>query len=62
MVSIYHTVNGWTFRILSEMGYYNSLADVMDAAYAAENRAAGHHDVPELRNSPCHNCRFGKGR
>lgn len=61
MVSIYHTANGWTFRILSEMGYYNSLAEVMDAAYATQDRAADHDGVSAVRNRPCHDCRFAKG-
>jgi hypothetical protein len=61
MVSIYHTDQGWTYQVSSKTGYYNSLAEVMDAAYAAENRAAGHSQISPVRNSPCHNCRFAAG-
>jgi len=37
MVSIYHTPNGWTLVRSENLGYYTSLRDVMDAAYAAAN-------------------------
>ena len=61
MVSIYHTPNGWTFSLLKERGYYSSLAEVMDAAYAAENREADHDRIPQIRNSACYYCRLAKG-
>ena len=62
MVSIYHTANGWTFCLLKEMGYYSSLSEVMDAAYAAENREADHAHIPQIRDKSCHHCRFAEGR
>ena len=37
MVSIHHTPQGWTLVRSENMGYYTSLGDVMDAAYAATN-------------------------
>ena len=61
MVSVYRTRRGWTYQIPAKTGYYNSLGEVMDAAYAAENRQADHHELPELRDRPCYNCRFAKG-
>jgi len=61
MVSIYHTPNGWTFCLLKKMGYYSSLAEVMDAAYAAENREADHAHIPQIRDGSCHHCRSPKG-
>ena len=62
MVSIYHTPNGWTFCLLKEMGYYSTLLEVMDAAYAAENREADYACIPQVRNKSCHHCRFAEGR
>ena len=35
MVSIHHTPQGWTLVRSENLGYYTSLGDVMDAAYAA---------------------------
>jgi hypothetical protein len=58
MVSIYRTVNGWSFHTPRETGYYCSLAEVMDAAYATGNRAADSHEVLAVRNSACQHCRF----
>jgi hypothetical protein len=58
MVSIYRTVNGWFFRTPQEIDYYYSLAEVMDAAYATGNRAADNNEVPAVRDSACHHCRF----
>ena len=37
MVSIHHTPQGWTLVRSENLGYYTSLGDVMDAAYAATN-------------------------
>jgi len=34
MVSIHHTPQGWTLVRSENLGYYTSLGDVMDAAYA----------------------------
>ena len=61
MVSIYHTANGWAFAVQAENAYYSSLVEVMDAAYAAENRKANNPPLSSVRNSPCHNCRFAAG-
>jgi hypothetical protein len=61
MVSVYRTNQGWTYHVPAKTGYYNSLEEVMDAAYAAENRQADHHDLLEPRDRPCHNCRFAAG-
>ena len=58
MVSIYRTVNGWSFRTLQETSSYCSLSEVMDAAYATADRAADNHEVPAVRDSACHHCRF----
>jgi len=57
MVSIYRTVNGWSFRTPQETGSYCSLSEVMDAAYATADRAADNHEVPAVRDSACHHCR-----
>lgn len=35
MVSIHHTPQGWSLVVSENLGYYTSLGDVMDAAYAA---------------------------
>ena len=35
MVSIHHTPQGWALVRSENLGYYTSLGDVMDAAYAA---------------------------
>ena len=40
MVSVYRTSAGWAYHVPAKTGYYNSLGEVMDAAYAAENRQA----------------------
>jgi hypothetical protein len=61
MVSIYHTASGWIYSRPIKSGYYNSLAEVMDAAYAAENRTANNSSLPPVRNRACYNCRFAKG-
>lgn len=61
MVSIYHTPNGWTFCLLKEMGYYSSLAEVMDAAYAAENRQGDHSGISQARDNAGDYCRSPKG-
>jgi hypothetical protein len=61
MIKICNTPNGWSLSTQPLGVYYSSLVEVMDAAYAAENRKAGHSHLPELRNSACHNCRFAKG-
>jgi hypothetical protein len=61
MVSVYRTNAGWAYHVPAKTGYYNSLGEVMDAAYAAENRQADHHALPQLRDRPCHNCRFAAG-
>jgi len=58
MVSIYRTLNGWSFHTPQETGSYRSLAEVMDAAYATGNRAADNHEVLALRDSACQYCRF----
>jgi len=34
MVSIHHTSQGWALVRSENLGYYSSLGDVMDAAYA----------------------------
>lgn len=61
MVSVYRTSEGWAYYVPAKSGYYNSLVEVMDAAYAAENRQADHHALSQLRDRPCHNCRFAAG-
>jgi hypothetical protein len=61
MVSVYRTNAGWAYHVPAKTGYYNSLGEVMDAAYAAENRQADHHELSQLRDRPCHNCRFAAG-
>jgi hypothetical protein len=61
MVSIYHTANGWEYHVPAKKGYYSTLAEVMDAAYAAEDWAANNNAVSAVRNSPCDNCRFAAG-
>lgn len=61
MIRIQKTSNGWSLSAQPLGVYYSSLVEVMDAAYAAENRKTDHSHLPELRNSPCHNCRFAKG-
>jgi len=58
MVSIYRTLNGWSFHNPQEIGCYRSLAEVMDAAYATRDRAADSYEVPAVRNIACHHCRF----
>lgn len=37
MVRIHHTSQGWNLVASESLGYYSSLGDVMDAAYAATN-------------------------
>jgi len=61
MVSIFHTANGWTFHVPAKTGYYNSLAEVMDAAYAAQDGSASNSHLSAVRDRPCNNCRFAKG-
>ena len=61
MISIYRTSEGWAYYVPARAGYYNSLGEVMDAAYATENRQADHHVLPQLRDRACYNCRFAKG-
>ena len=61
MISIYHTPKGWMFCLLKESAYYSSLGDVMDAAYAAENRAANYACIPQGRDDACDYCRSAKG-
>ena len=61
MVSIYHTANGWECRVPSKVSYYSTLAEVMDAAYAAENWAPNNHALSAVRNRSCNNCRFAAG-
>lgn len=57
MVSVYRTSQGWTFA----SNYYSTLGEAMAAAYATENGAADHHDLPAVRDRPCHHCRFAEG-
>lgn len=61
MISIYHTPKGWMFCLLKESAYYSSLGDVMDAAYAAEDRAANYACIPQGRDGACDYCRSAKG-
>lgn len=57
MVSVYRTSQGWSFA----SNYYTDLGSVMAAAYEAEKRQGHHLESPELRDRPCHNCRFAAG-
>lgn len=61
MVSIYHTANGWECHVPAKVSYYTTLAEVMDAAYAAEDWSANNYAVSAVRNRTCDNCRFAKG-
>jgi len=74
MISIYHTPNGWTFclaegfpccrsldDVLKGLSYYSSLGDVMDAAYAAEDRATDYDGLPQGRDDACEDRRPAKG-
>lgn len=54
MVSIHHTPQGWTLVRSENLGYYNSLGDVMDAAYAATNGAGNNVALSAARNQTCH--------
>lgn len=61
MISVYRTNRGWTYHVSSKIGYYNSLAEVMDAAYAAEDGSASNSHISAVRDRPCDNCRFAEG-
>ena len=54
MVSINHTSQGWALVRSENLGYYTSLGDVMDAAYAATNRTGDNHALSPVRNQTCH--------
>jgi len=54
MVSIHHTPQGWTLVRSENLGYYTSLGDVMDAAYAATNGAGNNAEIFAARNQTCH--------
>jgi len=40
MVSVYRNDEGWFVRYQKELGYYSSLGDAMNAAYACQDRAS----------------------
>jgi hypothetical protein len=61
MVSVYSTGNAWVCKGSTGVGYYNSLVEVMDAAYATENRAAVNPSLSARRNNACQYCRFTAG-
>jgi len=61
MVSIHHTSQGWTLVRSENLGYYTSLGDVMDAAYAATNGTGNNAAIPAVRNQTCHHSRFAEG-
>jgi len=50
MVSIHHTPQGWTLVRSENLGYYTSLGDVMDAAYAA-TKAQKYYTKPIKRKT-----------
>ena len=56
MVSIHHTPQGWTLVRSENLGYYTSLGDVMDAAYAATNgqKCYSKPDLSKPKNSQWH--------
>ena len=54
MVSIHHTSQGWALVRSENLGYYTSLGDVMDAAYAATNGTGDNHALSPVRNQTCH--------
>jgi hypothetical protein len=61
MVSIHHTPQGWNLVVSENLGYYTSLGDVMDAAYAAIDGTGDHHAVSPVRNQTCHHSGFTAG-
>jgi len=50
MVRIHHTSQGWNLVVSESLGYYSSLGDVMDAAYAASGLKGDHYAVPQVRD------------
>jgi|TARA_B100001939_G_scaffold342172_1_gene352933 hypothetical protein len=54
MVSIHHTPQGWNLVAAQDLGYYTSLGDVMDAAYAATNGKGDNAAVSAVRDQTCH--------
>lgn len=54
MVSIHHTPQGWNLVLSQNLGYYNSLGDVMVAAYEAINGARDNDALPAGRDQTCH--------
>ncbi len=50
MVRIHHTSQGWNLVVSESLGYYSSLGDVMDAAYAASGFKGDHYAVSEVRD------------
>ena len=62
MVSIHHTSQGWALVRSENLGYYTSLGDVMDAAYAATNGAGNNAALSAVRNQTCHHSRPTKSR
>jgi hypothetical protein len=61
MVSIHHTPQGWALVRSQNLGYYNSLGDVMDAAYAATDGTGDNAAVSPVRNKACHHGGFTAG-
>ena len=54
MVSIHHTPQGWNLVVSENLGYYTSLGDVMDAAYAATNGTGNNAALSPARDQTCH--------